>query len=304
MSFVVVMGGQELAVGHPVDRLSAARLAFRTGVTGKGLEDATKHFTAQFMQRLGRRLSSEQIATIVKAEHARQHGLASCRAGDNDAATLFLAHAEALCDEAALSRHARLAALSFQLAAQAYVHYRRRNRAEAISALESAIVTACELEAIYGHDMEFQRVHLARNILRVRASTPTDRTVLSDIVGLLHYIGGDRSRWPLPTGQNLGNPTKLSGFQSSWAIDELLLNLALPAIDIGSARELLPSFIKAEGLSQTKNWCRAISSLRAGELQQAIADATLFFEEGGGRLVQAGQYLDSLLDQVGIQIDG
>lgn len=290
----------------PIERLSAARLAFRVARTDENQQDAGKRFSALYLRRLSAVLPLEEISVVLEAEQYREQGLASSRAGDNETAAALLSQATATCEQAQLSRHASLAALSFQLAAEAYIKHRRRDYAGAIRDLENAILTATELETVYGHDMEFRRVHLARNILRVRASVPLDSEAVADSLALLLYIGGDRTRWPIAAGRGVGNPANMAESQSAWAIDELLVNLTLPTVDLNEDADLLPvpeDWRNADpDLLAAIHWCHALSHLPRGTKGRFLNYATSFFEAGSGRLVHAGQYLERVLEEQGFPL--
>lgn len=290
----------------PIERLAAARLGFQQASAQDSRSDASKLFSAQYLRRLSAVLTLQEISAILEAEQYREQGLAASRAGDQEAADALLAQASTICDEARLSRHASLAALSFQLAAEAYIKHRRRDYAGAIGDLENAILTATELEAVFGHDMEFRRVHLARNILRVRASAPLDDQVVDHTLGLLFYIAGDRTRWPIAAGRGVGNPARMAEAQSIWAIDELLINLTLPAVDLGKTDCLLPmpevGTSAHPELPAAAHWCHALASLSRGEAERFVAHATSFFELGSGGLIHAGRHLESVCDERGFSL--
>jgi hypothetical protein len=308
MSVIQTIASESSVTGAPIDRLSAARLAFRTNEwAGERRLDAGKQFSAQYLRRLAAVLTLEEITTILTAEQYREQGLALSRGGDNHAAGALLAQAATTCEQAQLSRHASVAALSFQLAAEAYIRHRLGDHAGAIRDLENAIIAAAELEAVFGHDMEFRRVHLARNILRVRTSEPIGRNVVADHIALLRYIGGDVARWPIVTGRGVGNPAAMTVGQAAWVIDELLVNLALPALDLGRNVDLLP---KPEDcgdhdsdLHAAALWCHALANLARDRQQGFIDHATSFFEAGSGCLIHAGRHLESLLQDLGIVLD-
>ena len=308
MSVIQTIASERRFSGAPIDRLSGARLAFRTNErAGERRIDAGKQFSAHYLRRLAAVLTLEEITAILTAEQYREQGLALSRGGDNQAAGALLAQAAMTCEEARLSRHASVAALSFQLAAEAYIKHRLGDHAGAIRDLENAITAAAELEAVFGHHMEFRRVHLARNILRVRASEPLGRNIVADHIGLLRYIGGDVARWPIATGRGVGNPTAMTADQIAWVIDELLVNLALPTLDLGANLAVLP---KPEDCGDADSdlhaaalWCHAVAHL-AHERQQGFLDhATSFFEAGSGCLINAGRHLENLLDDLGLVLD-
>lgn len=295
------------ATTRPTDSLSAARHAFRASRTEESQFDAAKRFSAQYLRRLSAVLPLDEISVILAAEQYREQGLALSRSGDNETAATLLSQAAATCEQARLSHHAIIAALSFQLAAEAYIKHRRGDYAGAVGDLENAILVAAELEVTYGHDMEFRRVHLARNILRVRASVPLDAEVVADSIALLCYIGGDAMRWPIAAGRAIGNPANMADSQRAWAIDELLVNLLLPTVDLDRNAELLPmpeDWVGADcDFLAAIHWCHAMSHLRRDTRHRFLDHATSFFETGSGRLVHAGRHLERQLEELGFALD-
>lgn len=291
----------------PIERLAAARLTFQNACAEDSRRDASKLFSAHYLRRLSAVLTLQEISVILEAEQYREQGLASSRAGDQETADALLAQASAICEKAQLSRHASLAALSFQLAADAYIKHRRRDFSGAIGDLENSILTATELETVYGHDMEFRRVHLARNILRVRASVPLDGQVVDDTLSLLLYIAGDRKRWPIAAGRGVGNPARMAEGQSVWAMDEVLINLTLPAVDLGKDDCPLPmpevGTSAHPELPAAVHWCHALASLSRGEPERFVAHAISFFELGSGGLIHAGRHLERACDERGFSLD-
>lgn len=289
------------------DRLSTAHRAFRAAGADEGRFDAAKHFSSQYLRRLSSVLPLDEITIILAAEQYREQGLALSRKGDHEAASELLLHARQMCDQSQLSRHAGLAALSFQLAAEAYVRHRQRDYAGAIRDLEGAIAAAAELETAHGHDMAFRRVHLARNILRVRASVPLDGDVVADTMALLLYLGGETKSWPAILGPGAGNPAGMIEAQKIWAMDELLTNLALPTIDLARNADLLPI---SEGwahaprdLRAAIQWCHALANIHRGTGRRFLDHAISFFETGSGQLIHAGQHLETLLEKQGFTLD-
>lgn len=282
-------------------QLSTARRKFRVLSSENQRFDASKHFSSHYLRCLASVLPLEEITAILSAEQHREQGLALSRGGDNEAASRFLLEARKTCELANLSHHAYLAATSFQLAAEAYVKHRRRDYHGAIRDLKDAIAAAVLLEDRYGHDMEFRRIHLARNILRVRASILLDEDVVADIVGLLRYIGGDSQCWPVSLGSGSGDPAAMIEAQKIWAIDELLLNLALPQVDVAKHRRWLPTQEECvrfhPEIQAAFSWCHAMACWSLDDDGDSFKiNALAFFEISEGRLVNSGRHIDSLLE--------
>ncbi|TIX49707.1 hypothetical protein [Alteraurantiacibacter aquimixticola] len=307
MCVVETMAGEAISTERPPFRLSEARRAFRESAAEGGQPDAAQQFAADYLRRLAAALPGEEIAVILSAEQVREEGLAAGRRGDADRASELLAQAAKSCETAGLSRHASIAAMSFQLAAEAYIKQQRRDYYGAISDLENAILATIELETLYGHNMEFRRVHLARRILRNRSCMAEDAMVVGDTISLLLYIGGHAVHWPIVQGRGFGDPAKMSDSQSAWAIDEVLVNLSLPEIDLARNVHQLP---RPEELRHAPavlraaiQWCHAVASQHREPNHDLIDHATSFFEVAEGRLVHAGRRLEGVLDEQGIVLD-
>src|SRR5690606_21258592 len=138
----------------PVERLSAARLAFQTASADDNRHDAGKLFSSQYLPRLSAVLPLEEISVTLEAEQYREQGLASSRAGDSDTAAALLSQAAATCAQARLSPHASLSPLSRRLAAEAPVKHRRRDYSGASRGRETASLAATDLGTVHGHEME------------------------------------------------------------------------------------------------------------------------------------------------------
>lgn len=288
---------------HSTDRLMATRAAFRAaGAGGSGLDPA-QLFSARHLRQLCSALPLDQVNLILEAERLREEGLAFARSGDDADAAIHLARAAAIAERPVLSHHARIALLSFQLAADAYLWHRRGDPAAAAHSLEGAIVAAVELETLYGHDMEFRRIHLARNILRVRMGHSSPYGVAADSIALLLYIGGDGQRWPITAGDGVGSPARLTAGERGWAIDELLLNLALPGFDIRAIAGRLPLLQAAANmepcLGAAVEWCRAMIGRHRRDYRLFLHHAIGFFEWGRSELAQAARVIDIALDELG-----
>lgn len=288
---------------HSTDRLSAARAAFRDAGPGENRLDPAQHFSARHLSQLASALPLDQVSLILEADRIREEGLALSRGGADHDAAIVLARAAAIAERPSLSHHARIALLGFQLAADAYLRHRRGDPAAAIHDLEGAIVAAVELETLHGHDMEFRRIHLARNILRVRTGCASPYSVAADSIALLLYIAGNRQRWPIATGHGIGSPTRLNSDERAWAIDELLVNLALPDFDIRAIAGRLPLLEAAAPaepcLGAAVEWCRAMIGRHRRDYRLFLHHAIRFFESGRGQLIRAAGAIDAALDDLG-----
>lgn len=289
------------------DRLKQARRAFHGSTSMAALQHSTRFFWTRCLQQLSTVLLPHEISAILAADGLREEGLAHCHGGDFDAAALCLDRAAALCADASLSHRARVAGLSFGLAAEAYLRYRRGDVAGAVADLEGAIIATVELESLFGHAMEFRRVHLARNILRTQAGSAPATMIASRSIALLLHIGGDKARWPLTVGKSCAATTRMPHDERACAIDELLTNLVMPGFDTRVVVDYLYVLDKGAGLDPllraAVEWCWAMIYHQLGNRPLFLDRVTRFFETKASDLVDAAKLLDDILEDIGVEIE-
>jgi hypothetical protein len=281
-------------------RLASARQAFNREKTTRLRLDANKLFSAAHLLKLAGLLPLEEVSVILAGEEKREQALSFARSGHLDRAEERLEQAAAISADAELSDHALVAIRASQLAADAYLAYRRGRYDAAIRDLEVAIEACVLLETRFDHDMEFRRVHLARNILRVRSFCAPAAEVVAESIDLLRYIGGDPLRWPFAAGRGVGEPVRMTAGQRAWAIDEVLVNFALTELDICAGRDSMPDLRKRQYLHghvlASFEWCLAMIAWRADDARAFTRHAASFFEYRLQDLVHAGRILDNIID--------
>lgn len=296
----MILSDSGVAHAAMLARLAMARRSFEHDRPAEMRLDIDKMFGQAYRLKLSTVLPPAEVAIMFAAEDIRHRALARARQGDLVEAAVQLRHAAALLEDGGLSDHGRIAGLAFQRAAEAYISYRRRRHEDAVHGLQDAIIMCDHLANAFGDAMEFRRIHYARNLLRISCLTAPSERVVADTVDLLYYIAGDEARWPLPVGQGLGKPARLSTAQRGWAIDETIVSLALPSVDVGAGRGFLPRMVHRRSfdghLLAAFEWCDAMVALRTHDQRSFARHAINFFEHRNYDLVQAGRILDDFID--------
>ena len=101
-------------------------------------------------------------------------------------------------EAANLSTEAMVLAEWFQTPAEAYVQYRRGDTSGAEALLLQAVEACIPLRARYGYRVELRRIHLARNVVRVRDEAGRPLEALELAHQLVDYIEGVSEAWPWP----------------------------------------------------------------------------------------------------------
>jgi len=297
----MILSDSGVAQAAMLARLAAARRSFERDRPAEMRLDIDKMFSQAYRLKLSTVLPPAEVAVMLAADNVRERALASARQGDLAEAAVQLRQAAALCEDGGLSDHGRIAGLAFQRAAEAFISYRRRRHDEALRGLEDAIIMCDHLTDVFGDAIEFRRIHFARNALRVLCHSAPSERVVADTIDLLYYTAGDEARWPLAVGQGLGKPALLSMAQRGWAIDETIINLALPPVDIGAGRGFVPRVVHRHGFDRQLlaafEWCDAMVALRTHDQRSFARHAINFFEHRNYDLVQAGRILDDAIEE-------
>jgi hypothetical protein len=177
---------------------------------------------------MSRGLSLSEIALLLEVESVREAALARARTGDILGCQQLLDQAQRVCSEADLSPPARLCGVTFQEAAASYLYYRGGNFNEAIARMLNSLEASRQLCDVHGYDMEFRKVHLGRNIIRVEAVSGEVSPAATHIALLVRYIvNSDPGAWPISDSHPWSTMRPLNTEEVAWCCDELVRDIFL-----------------------------------------------------------------------------
>jgi len=247
--------------------------------------DIEKRYNSAHLLKLAQGVSLNDIAVTLRSAAMREKGLERLRAGDMGLGARLLVAARDLYKREELCREAFQSAVSFQFAAEAYLHYKRMSyqRAEALL-LHS--IAACEiLHDEFGHDIEVRRVHLAANIVRVRRSAGSHSASFELATALVAYLYEAAARWPLSHHVSVN---RLDSREIRGLADQILdaaFAVNSPAAKLAS-QEFERAFAKfGQALSLPQaivSWLRSQDQLSRDEVEGAIIHAIAFFGDNQG----------------------
>lgn len=260
--------------------------------------DAAKDFSSSYLMKLAASLPLADVTAILAAEQVREDGLDAVRKGQVVEAGELFARAEAIVSEDGVSTHAKLAAGSFQLPAVAYLAYRTGDLQGALTRLMEAIRLCGRLEREFGHDMGFRCLHLVRNVIRTKSYSAPAQATLDQVVALLRTVAGDLAAWTVAVPLTWKHPANLTSAQRTALINEALMNLAIPEVDLRTCEP--PSI----GMSDTDpdvvaglHWIRALIELRRSNRKQFARHAANFLEMDRRGLAHAAKLLLGAVDE-------
>jgi hypothetical protein len=259
---------------------------------------------AQHVLVMAERLSLADLETLGEATALREAGLQAARGGDLERGFALVAEAREQYRDAPLCNEARLSAETFQTAAEAYVHYRMGDQAEADVLLLRAIETGYALTAGYGYDFDLRLVHLGRNIARVRAEAGRAEDALDLAALLVRVIEGESDRWPWPTLARA--PGRLSGEAAWMAMDQVVAEIALALRSPGAAAlharaerdgwlDFNPSVLSFD---RAYDFISAYRALAIGDDARFLRDAARFFAGGADKLPTSWRRMDADVQEI------
>jgi hypothetical protein len=253
-------------------------------------------YDARYAVELARRLPLVEIVDLGRATDLREEGLALARSGQIDEGAALVSEARMEVEGAKLSAEARLLAEWFQTPAEAYVEYRRGNIKAAEAALYRAIELCVPLRVEYGYRVQQRRIHLARNIVRVRNSggRPVDSLELAS--QLIRCVECHSEAWPWPSTM-ISDPDVLTLDVRLLLMDQILGDVArLLSIARADSRELLhvaetrgwfTAHNDHEAIERARTWLSARCMAVRGDWDGFLPFAGAFFAEPPGRLAMA-----------------
>ncbi len=237
---------------------------------------------------MAERLDEEEIRTLGIATDSRERGLCAARNGRLEEAIMLIAAARTIYGSANLSTQASECAEAFQTAAESYVQYKSSDYAAAVLSMSHSLRLCEVLANTYGYPLEMRRIHLARNIARIRASAGYTEEALRICAKLLQYIGGNEDAWPLPySGQ--ARRHLLYDDAALFILDQVLAEaLRLFEPDTTAAIENLAAVAQARDVFVfgSSAFLRAAHCLSAcvsyveGNTHASLDEASAFFEVG------------------------
>ena len=258
-----------------------------------------KAFSASYLLKLAGSLDLNEISTLLHAEKIREQALGLARGGHIPEAEQLMSEMDALYHSAKLSRHAYITARSFHDAANAYLAYRQGRNEQAIQLLDMAIDTCRIMADEFGHDMEFRKVHLGRNIIRAQCFILSASQVVRATVAMVAYIKSDSCHWPFRDHEPWVTRRTLTDGEVLWSIDETLISLALPQVSLveTSMETVLDQhsgvdeFASPDAARAAHAWILAMIAAAYGDHGAMLSHAAVFYQTDPGGLNHSARVL-------------
>jgi len=260
-----------------------------------------KKYNDQYMVQIAHRASLPEITVLLHASAIRENGLRLLKTGHIAQGAELLGKARRIFSEAVLSEETRLVAESFQYPAEAYLYFTRGEQTEAEAALITSIGLCQALRDAYDHEIEVRRIHLARNLIRVRAAMNRRADALDMGSHLVRYLEGVEECWPLHDFPMTRPPDHLLIDERFALMDQILGEIAL-LVPPGRAmsRRLVASragWLFAEDKPSTGEfaavdaWLAARRAAVDGDASTFLVHTRAFFAGGRGYLFRAWREL-------------
>jgi hypothetical protein len=248
----------------------------------------------RMMQSLAKRLTSSEMSTLLEATRVREQGLRLCRAGDLAQGAELVQAAAFAHPSSHLTREARATSESFDYAALAYVAYKMHDYDSAANDLLKALAACRLLGDEYGHDVEARRIHLVRNLIRVKIASGDYPTGLVLINCMLMRLELGADCWPISDSMRT-RPCAPSAAERQILADQILSELcALLDRDGDQAAQTLALLDRRlyrykgdRGVSRVGVWLTALVAHEAGDTLGFLQAAGAFFIDGPEHLISA-----------------
>jgi hypothetical protein len=186
-----------------------------------------EEINTQFVKDMLPRVPLSDIAAIRMASQLRMRGLAFSRCGEFENARNTLDNARKMCLNADLSEEAAIADESVQSAAEAYVQYKTCDYVKAEASLRVALKSCLTLRDEFGYAMEARRIHLVRNVIRVRSVAGKHEDACRVACLMVRYLEGESECWPFPEFQLSTHPNQLREEARLMLLDQILSEISL-----------------------------------------------------------------------------
>ncbi|MFT6220508.1 MAG: hypothetical protein ACJAW3_001606 [Lentimonas sp.] len=258
-------------------------------------EHPSKIFSKGYLLNLAGTLGLDQIITILQMESIREQGLSLARSGKILEAKIILKKADNLSKEADLSRHGYNAIRTFQAAADAYIAYREQKYELGVELLEESIEACRILSDEFGHDMEFRKSHLGRNIIRTQCFIKPAEEIIQSTFKIIAYILGDHDSWPFENQTTWSNKRLLTNQESMWNIDENITNLLMPEVNLNQVN--ITKFLPTESgtMKAVYELIMTMSASINNQKSETYTHALAFFTHAPYGLPHAKNKIEGLL---------
>jgi hypothetical protein len=264
------------------------------------LIDIDEMLNTRFLLAMLAHVPMSDAMALWQGSRLRARALALSREGRPDDAESMLHQASAA---AATAPETTLAVRSLHSAAEAYLRFQLSDHDRAEALLVDAL-DACRL-LHDRHDIliEARRVHLARNIIRVRSSAGRLASALDMACRLVRYVGGESLEWPIPEVQLATRPDALSVPDQLSLLDQVVSEISRLTRDARGAAlvaEADPALFDPEAtlgprLARVHLRLSAISGLVAQNLIRWLESGVIFFGDGPGYMPRAWREMSTEL---------
>jgi hypothetical protein len=267
-----------------------------------------EQFNSYLLREMAKKISLPEISTLLKATEVREYGLNLAKSGSVLDGEQSIETAHSICLQACLSREAFTISESFQSAAVAYIQYKKKLYSEACESLLFSLKSCQILKDEYAYSVEVRRIHLVRNIVRVKlfSNSLDEATRLASF--MVRYIEGDHDFWPFPEQALLSSPDSLEIEVKCVLLDQFLGEIALLLNkEKAIARQLLKiiesylfegDFNVNSDFLRIHIWMSAMRAFVEDDIVEFLNNASIFFLEGPDCVHQAWQAITIALNQV------
>lgn len=291
-------------LGKKIDLLKA-RLNYHNNNRQPSHEEASNSFSRNFIINLAKLLSLQEIEVVISAEKVRETGLGLARNGNIEGAKDALNKSRRLLEDTNLPSSALRAGYTFQSAAEAYVAYLQKDLVQAKSLLLYAVSDCCFLMEKYGFEMEFRKIHLIRNILRLKElSKRNKKEFILRNLDLIRYASGTTNYYSLD-GVDYGTMNRrLNKDELVCVTDEILTNFRLELITSTTAHQVRQYWNSTAHLCEPLSkeisaWLETIEAISLYDRDKISLKSISFLEVNKSQLVYTEKFtLEKALELV------
>lgn len=284
-------------------REAVEKYALGVEVPAPTMPNLERRLATRYVADVSLRLSEEEIRTLSRATQLREEALDNAHAGEFAVAEEKLARVEDIVENGVTTTEGRLTARSYHAAVVAFLQFRTGEQGRALASLEEALDCCLRLSEEFGHTVSVRRIHLARNVVRVRSSREEYTSALGLAHDLIEYIRHDAS-WPLGADTSPPASSRLDDTERRFVTDQTLSEIPVvaSALRSGEPSEFADPFDQipknrwsAWRGGEVLRLCRLATKHRDGCF---VEEASEYFEAGKGYLPMTWGKLENLFEDV------